>query len=246
MNSRGQFWSLDIILAAAIFTLAFGLVLSSMELSVFYGQQERNTRELFSSAISGSNLLASSSDLWLQYTPAICDPFQGGNPNLCKDSTCQGAACNADVIDLMTAVFNSRCGPNFDFYLDNPSGACGIPPLPPCNGNPPKVKRSIHGWLSDNELSSLENCVVDYTSILRGVQFGMSPFVYMDMNARLADGNTIHFFMAKSKGEPIAIITRRMVIFPFPMEPNAKDLRECLDGNCGQFLTDLNLRVWRT
>jgi hypothetical protein len=240
MNSRGQFWSLDVVLAAAIFTLALGLVISSSELSVFYGQQERNTQELLSAALLTSNNFASRSDMWLQYVPPACDFFQGGNPDMCKDSTCVGQACSANVLDLTYAIANIRCGPNFDFYLDKP-----VCTTPPCDISPPTVLRKPRGWVSDNELSSLENCMIDFVSAFRTIQSGLSPEYNIDVNAHLSDGNYTHFYTAKVQGTPHVTLSRKMIIFPFPQTPDANDLRTCLDGGCANYLTDLNIRVWR-
>jgi hypothetical protein len=242
MNARGQFWSLDIILAAAIFTLALGLVLSSVELSIFYGQQEKNSQQLLAATISTANLMASQSDLWMQYTPAQCDPLRGGDANACSHQTCQTSVCATDVLSLEGLLVNARCGPNFDFNYDYAPTVCN----PICNPASFNLRTTIHGWISDNELSTLENCILDYRAPFRSIQTGSPAYYYLDMNAFLADGNYIHYYTAKPTGNPTFSISRRMLIFPFPKQPDANELRECLDGNCAQYLTDLNVRVWRT
>lgn len=62
-SSRGQLWSLDVVLAGVLFTLAVGLILSQTELNVFSSQQERNMRELQTVALMASNALTSQADL---------------------------------------------------------------------------------------------------------------------------------------------------------------------------------------
>jgi len=242
VNNNGQFWSLDIVLAAAIFTLALGLVLSSVELSIFYSQQEKNSRELLSATIAASNLMASQSDTWMQYTPPLCDAFQGGDPSLCSYdiSTCSIEPC---PIDLGGLIINTRCGPNFDYNYDYTPDYC--PGSGPCTPAHFDLRTIIHGWISDNELSVLENCAIDYRAPFRSIQAGIPAYYYTDMNAFLSDGNYLHYLMAKPAANPLFSISRRMLIFPHPKQPDANELRECLDGNCGQYLTDLIVRVWR-
>lgn len=60
---RGQIWSLDVVLAAVLFTLAIGLILSQTELNVFNSQQERNMRELHAMALLGSTSLTASPEI---------------------------------------------------------------------------------------------------------------------------------------------------------------------------------------
>lgn len=231
MNSRGQFWSLDVVLAAAVFTLAVGLLLSSSELTLFYNQQERNSNNLLLTTLLASNNFASQADFLVQYTPRECDPLQGGNPALCSINgppPCAGLPdCN--ILDVKDSQINARCGPNSEYFTD-------------FIALPPTIAHSPRGWLFDNEISGLENCVVDNSSPIRHTQLGLSPDYYIDMNALRSDGNTLKFFTAKPGGEPYFMIRRRVVIFPFV--PTARDLRECLDGNCPQHLTDVNIRVW--
>lgn len=237
MNSRGQFWSLDVVLAAAIFTLAIGLVLSSSELSIFYGQQEKNTQQLFTTTFLNSNNLTSRTDLWVQYLPALCDPLQGGNVKNCiKDDDCNGQVCSAGAIDISHATINLRCGPTFDFEYIPP------PPMVPGLGS---IQRKIHGWLSDNELSALDNCIVDYNTSLRSILIGSPPDYLIHLDSNMIDHNNVHFSMSQTAVDPQFTIARKMIVFPYPFMPDANILRECLDGNCGEYLTDVNLKVWR-
>ncbi len=241
MNSRGQFWSLDVVLAAAIFTLAIGLILSSSELSIFYGQQERNSRQLLSEALLGSNNLVSRSDFLVQFTPPECYGIPDGDPNRCNflgsTSICGDTVPDpdCDVLDVFPSQFNARCGPNAEFKATFPPHVPGFPPAPSLTYYP-------RGWLYDNELSSLENCIIDSRSSVRPPQLGLSSDFYIDMNALLSDGSTLRFLTPNIRGNPYLMIQRRMLIFPF--HPSAGDLRECMDGLCPQYLTDLNFRVW--
>lgn len=227
MNSRGQFWSLDIILAAAIFTLAIGLILSSSELSIFYGQQEKNSYQLLSTALLGSNNLVSRNDISLQYLPDLCDPTRGGDPALCTTTPATCPTC----IDVHDTTLNIRCGPNPAYSVDT-----GV--------DPPVVISSTRGWLSDNELSGLENCIVNNNSPFRTGPLGIFPEFNMDMNAFLEDGTTLSYKMARFTSQDYASFQRRVIAFP--SNPTAAELRMCLDGGCSQYLTDLNLRMWRT
>ncbi len=240
MNSRGQFWSLDVVLAAAIFTLAIGLILSNSELNIYYSQQERNSRELLSEALLGSNNLVSQSDFLVQFTPPECYGIPDGNPGRCNltgtPSECPGAGCG--ILDLGASQFNARCGPNASFQAFFPQLPKPWPMRPPA----PSFDNNARGWLYDNELSSLENCVVNSHSPVRPNQLGVAADFFIDMDAYLSDGNWLSFLTANPMGEPYFMIQRRMVIFPF--HPSAGDVRECMDGNCAQHLTDLNFRVW--
>ncbi len=62
-SQKGQMWSLDVVLAAVLFTLAMGLILSQTELNVFHAQQERNMRELHGMALLASNALVGSPEI---------------------------------------------------------------------------------------------------------------------------------------------------------------------------------------
>ena len=84
MNASGQLWSLDVIFAGVIFTLALGIVLSQVELSIFSTQQEDSIRELRLVAIQASNFLVSNPDL-IVYNPVSGDVYA-----------------------------NTRCGPKFE------------------------------------------------------------------------------------------------------------------------------------
>ena len=82
---KGQIWSLDVVLAAVLFTLAMGLIISQTELNVFHSQQERNMRELHGMALLASNALVGSPELTI-VSPAPssikenirCGPNPGG------------------------------------------------------------------------------------------------------------------------------------------------------------------------
>ncbi len=60
---KGQIWSLDVVLAAVLFTLAIGLIVGQTELNVFASQQDRNMRELQSMALLASYSLVSSPEV---------------------------------------------------------------------------------------------------------------------------------------------------------------------------------------
>ncbi len=59
MNSHGQFWSLDVVLAGVIFTLALGLVLSRAELWETFSHSQNSQNELQEKLLLASNALAS-------------------------------------------------------------------------------------------------------------------------------------------------------------------------------------------
>lgn len=82
-SSRGQIWSLDVVLAAVLFTLAMGLILSQTELNVFHSQQERNMRELHTMALLASSALATGPEVLItspssQIENIRCGPNPGG------------------------------------------------------------------------------------------------------------------------------------------------------------------------
>ncbi|MFH0970919.1 MAG: hypothetical protein V1776_05715 [Candidatus Diapherotrites archaeon] len=73
--AKGQLWSLDVVLAGVVFTLALGLILSQTELNIFASQQERNMRELQLIAYTASNALVSKVDIAPSSTENIrCGP----------------------------------------------------------------------------------------------------------------------------------------------------------------------------
>lgn len=63
MNARGQLWSLDVVLAAVVFTLALGVVLSQSELHLFYDQQDTQSLTLWDASLFASNMLVSKPDV---------------------------------------------------------------------------------------------------------------------------------------------------------------------------------------
>lgn len=81
-SQKGQIWSLDVVLAAVLFTLAMGLILSQTELNVFNSQQERNMRELHTMALAASSVLASSPEVLLTTSSGDrnirCGPSENG------------------------------------------------------------------------------------------------------------------------------------------------------------------------
>lgn len=243
MNSRGQFWSLDVVLAAALFTLAIGLVLSQTELLLFYGQQDRLTRELVSAFFLGSNNLMSQRDLVVTYTPTFCDPLQyldpgHISPSLCRNSdnsTCGGPSqppCSQNVTDLSDFKVNLRCGPNMDYRVD----------ALPTFDTPAAISSTIHGWLSDNELSGLENCLVDYNAPIRGTQISLSQSFNFDANYVVGTDPSNYFFPRPGAS---ALLSMQRKIIAFPRMPSPSQLRDCLDGLCSNYVADLNFRVWR-
>ncbi len=237
MNSRGQFWSLDIVVAAAVFTLAIGLILSSSELSIFYSQQEKNSQQLLSAAILSSNNLMSRSDIILQFTPPECNPVLGGDADLCTINpfSC-GPGCNK--LDISLANLNARCGPNPIHVASFP-----IPLPPPAPQTLPTLSSYPRGWVADNELSGLENCIVDYNTAFRRGPLGIFSEYNFDLNAILFNQATISYYMSKLKNEEYFSIKRRALVFD--TVPTASNLRECLDGGCAAYLTDVNLNIWR-
>lgn len=95
MNARGQLWSLDVVLAAVVFTLAIGILLSQSELHVLYGQQDTLERGLDHAALFASSALTSNPQFLV---PTI--------PEGCTSSSC-GAGLYAPSL-----IENLRCGPN--------------------------------------------------------------------------------------------------------------------------------------
>lgn len=84
-SQKGQIWSLDVVLAAVLFTLALGLIISQTELNVFHSQQERNMRELHGMALLASNAFVGRPELTIvSPTPFSvkenirCGPNPGG------------------------------------------------------------------------------------------------------------------------------------------------------------------------
>ena len=84
-SPKGQIWSLDVVLAAVLFTLAMGLIISQTELNVFHSQQERNMRELHGVALLASAMLVGNPEITI-VSPAPssvkenirCGPNPGG------------------------------------------------------------------------------------------------------------------------------------------------------------------------
>ncbi len=62
-SSRGQLFSLDVILAAVLFTLALGMLLNQSELWISSQHQRTETQELHELALLASNALVSNPDL---------------------------------------------------------------------------------------------------------------------------------------------------------------------------------------
>lgn len=182
MRSRGQLWSLDVVLAAVVFTLAIGIILGQSELQIFYGQQDRITHERVQMALFASNGVASKPDVFF------------GNENI-------------------------RCGPNF-------------------------AGSTIYGWASDNELSSLENCLVDSSAPFTPDAFGL-PAPYL---LSLSSFIPTHFSgspAVPSTLDAYAKIPRRVLIFDAQSQVDAFKLRQCLDGGCNSEMATLTATVWR-
>jgi hypothetical protein len=62
-NSKGQFWSLDLLLAAVLFTLALGVIVSNSELWVLESQESGSAVDLQTTARLFSNALVSKADI---------------------------------------------------------------------------------------------------------------------------------------------------------------------------------------
>lgn len=63
-SRKGQLFSLDVVLAAVIFTLALGLIVNQSELWVLNSQSQRENQELHNYLVLASNALVSKPELW--------------------------------------------------------------------------------------------------------------------------------------------------------------------------------------
>lgn len=193
MNARGQLWSLDVVLAAVIFTLALGIVLSQSELRLYYSQQETQSLGLWNASIFISNMLASKPDVMI---------FQSTNTE------------------------NIRCGPNFDWSGANPVS-----------------------WTVDNELSWLENCLIDVSADLDPDAIGVPPGYSFSFSGNVYNGATYDVLELNTPSipSPPPVISQfsfsRKMLF-FPQHEGAAQYRQCLDGGCSDYVTDLNITVW--
>ena len=83
-EQKGQIWSLDVVLAGVLFTLAIGLILSQTELGVFNSQQERNARDLYGMGWYASNVFATAPEVIITSPPSSsrtnirCGPHASG------------------------------------------------------------------------------------------------------------------------------------------------------------------------
>ncbi len=227
MISRGQLWSLDVVLAAVIFTLAIGVVISQSELSIFYSQQERNQHEVLAMTLMASNNLVSQGDIMVELIPKKC----ANDPTACSSCGLPVCPIGGNTTNAKDYHLNVKCGPNF-LWVKAGFGA----------GSPHTA--TARGWVADKELSGLENCIVSRDTPMRQEVLNLPLTYLLDVNALLVDGNGILFYTADTVGNAAYFsLTRKMVVFPD--HPVARDLRECMDGNCFALLTDVNISVWR-
>ncbi len=81
MNSRGQLWSLDVVLAAVVFTLALGVVISQSELHLFYDQQDTQSLTLWNASLFASNMAVSKPDVGVGGNNIRCGPAKWSTDN---------------------------------------------------------------------------------------------------------------------------------------------------------------------
>ncbi|MDP2666992.1 MAG: hypothetical protein Q8P05_05840 [Candidatus Diapherotrites archaeon] len=132
VNPRGQFWTLDVVLAAVVFTLALGLVLGQAEKQVYLAQEEKEYAEL----VRVTNLAAAALTSHPEIVVSLC--FDGQSRKF-KFTNCTLST------DEQWAE-NIRCGPNTTRSISN-LGVVG------------PLKSSA--WATDYELSPMLNCFVD-------------------------------------------------------------------------------------
>jgi len=108
--------------------------------------------------------------------------------------------------------------------------------------DPAVISTTIHGWLSDNELTNLENCLVDYNSPIRGTQISLSSSFNFDVNYVVGTDPSNYFF--PRPGSRASFSMQRKII-AFPRMPSPTQLRDCMDGLCSSYVADLNFRVWQ-
>lgn len=134
MNQRGQFWTLDVILAAVIFTLALGLIIGQAEKRVYFSQENERAEDIERIAL----LSSAAATMHPQFVVATCQKFiNQGLP--CE---CTGAFCLPDSDGW---VENLRCGPN-------------ATKKPPYNNFTPLT---LFGWVSDFDISPIPHCMID-------------------------------------------------------------------------------------
>ena len=141
LNARGQIWSLDVVLAAVVFTLALGLVLSQSELHLFYDQQDTHSRELWNATLFSSNMLVSKPDasvlVGVQTQNARCGPSVWVKDNdLSWMENC--------FVNLTATPSTSFLGvpPSYSIALKGISGLTGWP-IPPTNPTYYSLSRTL-------------------------------------------------------------------------------------------------------
>ncbi len=230
MDARGQLWSLDVVLAAVVFTLAIGLIISQSELATYYGQQDRSTRALWIYALLASNGVTSKAEITIPqiYPLCVADINQvGGGPFV--SVACPFVQGSPTIV---TVAENVRCGPNQEHIVETQ----------------PVVVTFLRpwGWSFDNELSWMENCIISRESRPRPQVFGITDDFGLDMNAEIYPSGWLRLVgFPPPIGKQYFSFTRKMIVFADHNWTGAWIYRQCMDGNCGLYLTDMNVTVWR-
>jgi hypothetical protein len=126
MQSKGQLFSLDLIIAVALVILALGLLYRQAELFQYFQKDDTMQAELYRIGLNASNQLVSN--------PSIACPLSGSGPTLDYLPNCLPK--NQSLLNKASKI-NLGIPGNFDCYISTVSHAIGqytgCKNLPPSN-----------------------------------------------------------------------------------------------------------------